>query len=110
MYIFWSCSNRYFVENEVRSFLNFLHKQLMHHDLLRLNGISVRGTQSTPNSPEMRRSAAAAGGSVRLSTDFYQFNSSTSKKLCREASESNDVEDMVCNGNMESPTEIWKRV
>ncbi|XP_071805360.1 EF-hand and coiled-coil domain-containing protein 1-like [Asterias amurensis] len=94
-------------ENEVRSFLNFLHKQLMHHDLLRLNGISVRGTQSTPNSPEMRRSAAAAGGSVRLSTDFYQFNSSTSKKLCREASaESNDVEDMVCNGNMESPTEI----
>ena len=82
----------------------------MHHDLLRLNGMTsvrseLRETQSTPNSPEMRRSAAA-GRSVRLNTDFYQFNS-TPKKICR-GGESDEVEDMVCNGNADSPTEIWK--
>ncbi|XP_022109059.1 EF-hand and coiled-coil domain-containing protein 1-like [Acanthaster planci] len=105
-------------ENEVRNFLNFLHKQLMHHDLLRFSGprSGLRGTQSTPNSPLMQRRSSAsaavsspAGRSSRLSTDFYQLDS-TAKKVCRGApstssASTEDVEGMMmCNGYAESPT------
>ncbi|XP_038067769.1 uncharacterized protein LOC119737461 [Patiria miniata] len=105
-------------ENEVRNFLNFLHKQLMHHDLLRLGGprSNLRGTQSTPNSPLMQRrsssstapadaSSSPSARGLRLSTDLCRSDS-TAKKVCRAALQqsSDEVEDMMCTGNGDSPT------